>query len=94
MPDEHNEQALTPSAMGPMLMHIAERVLNRPLLLHPAKAEIILHVLEGRLPLDGALTPLSPEANRFLGSSTRPDGRERKYRVRDGTAIVPGRVII
>ena len=89
MPDEHNEQALTPSAMGPMLMHIAERVLNRPLLLHPAKAEIILHVLEGRLPLDGALAPLSPEANRFLGSSTRPDGRERKYRVRDGTAIIP-----
>jgi len=89
MPDENNEQAMTPAAMGPMLMHIAERVLNRPLLLHPAKAEIILHVLEGRLPLDGALAPLSPEANRFLGSSTRPDGRERKYRVRDGTAIVP-----
>lgn len=89
MPDENNEQALTPAAMGPMLMHIAERVLNRPLLLHPAKAEIILHVLEGRIALDGALAPLSPEANRFLGSSTRPDGRERKYRVRDGTAIIP-----
>lgn len=89
MPDETNEQALTPAAMGPMLMHIAERVLNRPLLVHPAKAEIILHVLEGRLPLDGALAPLSPEANRFVGSSTRRDGRERKYRVRDGTAIVP-----
>jgi signal peptide peptidase SppA len=89
MPGETNEQALTPAAAGPMLLHIAERVLNRPLLLHPAKAEIILHVLEGRLPLDGALAPLSPEANRFLGSSTRPDGRERKYRVRDGTAVIP-----
>jgi signal peptide peptidase SppA len=88
MAHETGEPALTP-AVGPILLHIAGRVLNRPLLLHPAKAEIILHVLEGRLPLDGALAPLSPEANRFLGSSTRADGRERKYRVRDGTAIIP-----
>jgi signal peptide peptidase SppA len=90
MPEEHEENSLVPAQSGPILMHIAERVLNRPLLMHPAKAEIILHVLEGRLPLGGSgLEPLSPEANRFLGSSTRPDGRERKYRVRDGTAIVP-----
>jgi signal peptide peptidase SppA len=90
MPDEHDNHSLVPTQSGPILMHIAERVLNRPLLMHPAKAEIILHVLEGRLPLGGSgLEPLSPDANRFLGSSTRPDGRERKYRVRDGTAIVP-----
>jgi signal peptide peptidase SppA len=90
MPEDTNEQWRVPAADGPTLMHIAERVLNRPLLLHPAKAEIILHVLEGRLPLGtAALEPLSPEANRFLGNSTRPDGRERKYRLRDGTAIVP-----
>ena len=90
MPDEHEEQSLVPAQSGPILMHIAERVLNRPLLMHPAKAEIILHVLEGRLPLGGSgLEQLSPEANRFLGSSTRPDGRERKYKVRDGAAIIP-----
>lgn len=85
-----DEPAIHPAADGPMLIQIADRVLNRPLLLHPAKAEVILHVLEGRLPLNGsALAPLSPDANRFLGSSTRPDGKDRKYRVRGNTAIVP-----
>lgn len=83
--DEHIQTA----AEGPILFRIAERVLNRPLLLHPAKAEIILHVLEGRLPLDAGLAPLSPEANRFLGKSSGLDGRDRKYRVQDSTAIIP-----
>lgn len=77
------------AAAGPLLLQIAERVLNRPLLIHPAKMEVILHVLEGRLPLDGALAPLSPEANRFLGSATAPDGKRRTYAVQNGTAIVP-----
>lgn len=80
---------ISPAAEGPTLFRIAERVLNRPLLLHPAKAEIILHVLEGRLPLDAGLAPLSPEANRFLGNNARLDGRDRKYRVQNGTAIIP-----
>ncbi len=85
-----DEPSISPAADGPLLIQIADRVLNRPLLLHPAKAEVILHVLEGRLPLNGsALAPLSPDANRFLGSSTRPDGKDRKYRVRGSTAIVP-----
>ena len=64
-----------PAQDGPTLVHIASRVLNRPLLLHPTKAEVILHVLEGRLPLDGvALADLAPDANRFLGRNVRADG--------------------
>ncbi len=34
-----------------MLLRIAERVLNRPLLIHPDKIPLILSVLEGRIPL-------------------------------------------
>ena len=75
---------------GPTLMQIASRVLNRPLLLHPTKAEVILQVLQGRLPLDGAqAAPLSPDANRFLGSWYGEDGRARKYAVANGVATIP-----
>jgi len=34
-----------------MLLRIAERVFNRPLLIHPDKLPLILAVLEGRIPL-------------------------------------------
>jgi len=34
-----------------ILLHIAERVLNRPLLVHPDKVPLILSVLQGRLPI-------------------------------------------
>ena len=72
------------------LLHIADRVLNRPLLIHPVKAEVILHVLEGRLPLDGApLAPLSPDANRFLGSNARQDGSWRLNKAATGVAVIP-----
>lgn len=84
-----DETTLQPAADGPLLLRIAERVLNRPLLLHPAKAEVILHVLEGRIPLEGHLSALSPEANRFLGSATSMDGRPKRYRVQNGAAIIP-----
>lgn len=67
------------------LMRIADRVLNRPLLLDPAKAEIILAVLEGRIlpgaqedgegaAASGVLDSLkSPpaDASRFVGNNTR-----------------------
>ncbi len=69
---------------GPVLLNIADRILGRPLLMHPQKVEVLLHVLEGRLPLNGALAPLSPEANRFLGSKT----------TRGGTAVVDKGVAI
>lgn len=69
---------------GPSLLHIADRVLNRPLLLHPGKAEVILHVLEGRIPLgDAALSPLAPDASRFVG-----ERRGGLSRVDGGVAII------
>lgn len=34
-----------------LLLHIADRALNRPLLIHPDKLPLILGVLEGRIPL-------------------------------------------
>ncbi len=75
---------------GPLLLHIADRVLNRPLLIHPSKAEVILHVLEGRIPLGGgALAPLPPDANGFLGSNRREDGTVRMNRSHAGAAIIP-----
>ena len=80
----------TPAHDGPTLVHIASRVLNRPLLLHPTKAEVILHVLEGRLPLDGvALADLAPDANRFLGRNVRADGSFKLNRADNGVAIIP-----
>lgn len=84
------ETMVTPASAGPMLMQIASRVLNRPLLLHPTKAEVVLQVLQGRLPLDGAQAgPLTPDANRFLGSWYGEDGRSRKYAVVNGVATIP-----
>lgn len=65
------------------LLQIADRVLNRPLLLDPAKAEIIFAVLEGRiLPnaesdgLDEASPASDLGANRFVGSTAR---KQRQY---------------
>lgn len=76
--------------MSDFLFHIADRVLNRPLLLHPNKAEVILHVLEGRLPIgERQLAPLSPDANRFLGTQAREDGSWRYTRAQSGIAIIP-----
>lgn len=66
---------IRPAAPGPTLFRIAERALNRPLLIHPHKAEVIMQVLQGRLPLDGgSLAALTPEANRFIGSYRRENG--------------------
>ncbi len=80
----------TPAQDAPTLVHIASRVLNRPLLLHPTKAEVILHVLEGRLPLNGAaLADLAPDANRFIGRNVRADGSFKLNRADNGVAIIP-----
>jgi signal peptide peptidase SppA len=76
---------LAPAMPGPSLIHIADRVLGRPLLLHPTKAEVVLHILEGRLPLDGALAPLGPEANRFTGNNITRNGTTVRQ---DGVAII------
>ena len=65
---------------GNFLPMLADRVLNRPLLIHPAKAETIYSVLEGRISL-GAFADddkPKPDASRFIGSHDREDGRSRR----------------
>lgn len=79
---------------GLLLPHIASRVLNRPLLLHPAKVEVILDVLAGRIWVGGpafSATPVAapaPEASRFFGTALNDDGSRLPYRVQGGTAII------
>jgi signal peptide peptidase SppA len=71
-----------------LLARIADRVLNRPLLIHPQKAEVIAYVLGGRIGLDDVLRP-SPEANRLFGEPRAPDGGERAwYNIVGGAAVV------
>lgn len=71
------------------LFHIAERALNRPLVIHPDKAAIITDVLSGRIGIDGPdLGALSPEANRFFGSNRREDGSYSTARIAGGVAVV------
>ncbi|TIP38616.1 MAG: S49 family peptidase [Mesorhizobium sp.] len=69
------------------LIHIADRVLNRPLLITRDKAEVILSVLAGRIGIN------APEASRFEGASVVEDenGARRAvpYRVtREGVGII------
>lgn len=77
------------------LLHIADRVLNRPLLIHPDKAAVILAVIEGRIGVDAAeltagagdrLAALTPpiEASRFVGQ----DQRGGYSRTADGVAVI------
>lgn len=78
---------------------LADRIWNRPLLIDPGKAEVILAVLEGRLlptlgngegaaieGLDGLAS--RPDASRFYGSSTRAQGRSGLTRAVGSTAII------
>jgi signal peptide peptidase SppA len=81
-----------------MLMRIADRALNRPLLITPDKAEVIISVLSGRIGVS------SPEASRFEGDSldrdengnlqiiTNNDGqrqiKKKPYNVSGSTAII------
>ncbi|AGT09468.1 S49 family peptidase [Paracoccus aminophilus] len=72
------------------LYQIADRALNRPLLLHPDKAAIILDVLAGRIGVDGSGPgPLTPEASRFFGSEKRDDGSYKMNRAAGGVAAIP-----
>lgn len=74
------------------LHHIADRLLNRPLLIDPAKAEVIFAVLEGRLPISpGAaaeIEQLTPEANRFVGTRAREGRGYGLTRMSGGVAII------
>jgi signal peptide peptidase SppA len=73
---------------GPSLAQIAGRVLNRPLLLHPDKADLILHVLQGRIGIE-PLSTRDPQANRFVGTYRRDKGGIGSMRVENGVAILP-----
>lgn len=72
----------------PNLLHVADRVLNRPLLITPEKAQVIMSVLAGRIGVT------SPEASRFEGDSIVRDDRgravgEKPYRVTEyGVGII------
>lgn len=68
------------------LIHIADRVLNRPLLITRDKAQVVLSVLAGRIGIE------APEASRFEGTSVVEDAtgarRSVPYRVANGVGIV------
>lgn len=69
------------------LIHIADRVLNTPLLVTREKAQIILSVLAGRIGVN------SPEASRFEGSSIERDETgmpvgSKPYNLSNGVAII------
>lgn len=65
---------ITPAPRGPMLVHLADKLIGRPLLMHPTKTEMWLHVLHERIGIGAdQLEPLSPDANRFIGSRYRND---------------------
>lgn len=76
------------------LLHIADRVLNRPLLITRDKAQVIMSVLGGRIGIDA--TAFAPDANRFEGEwadekdpHTGKRTRSLPYKVtKDGTAII------
>jgi signal peptide peptidase SppA len=80
--------------MPGQLLRLSERLLNTPLLIHPAKAQIILGVLSGRIGLDAGLFNdeeggEGPEASRFVGSTRRADGSASLSRTVEGVAIIP-----
>jgi signal peptide peptidase SppA len=79
------------------LAHIADRVLNRPLMIMPDKLAIISSVLEGRLGVE-AVAPTAdvpiPDASRHVGTyeidPASSTGAKKPYRTTaDGTAIIP-----
>ena len=78
--------------MPGQLLRLSHRLLNTPLLIHPAKAEIILGALSGRIGLDASLFETeedTAEASRFVGSARRADGSTSMTRTADGVALIP-----
>jgi signal peptide peptidase SppA len=85
------------------LAHIADRVLNRPLMIHPDKLGLIASILDGRIGIDGAdlgkdvgdVYRDGPEASRYVGQfeaadPNDPKGGRKPYRTTaDGVAIIP-----
>jgi len=79
---------ISQAATGPTLAQIASRILNRPLLLHPDKADLILHVLQGRIGIE-PLSTAGPDTNRFIGSHRRDNGSVSSMRLANGVALLP-----
>lgn len=91
--------------MANYLAHIAERVINQPLLIQPEKLEMIAQVLEGRINIDASgLLPKpdaesveapKPEGSRYVGEFAPADpsdprkGRKPYRTTAEGTAIIP-----
>ena len=80
----------------PHLLRLAARVFNTPLLVLPSTAAVIATVLAQRVGLGAPLDEVEfsalverpvPEASRFVGQRTGPDGQARPYKLADGTAI-------
>jgi signal peptide peptidase SppA len=83
--------------MSHHLAHIADRVLNRPLMIMPEKLAIISSVLEGRIGIE-AVAPSAdvqiPDSSRHVGTyeqdPAKPEGVKKPYRTTaDGIAIIP-----
>jgi capsid assembly protease len=85
-----------------ILIHIADRVLNRPLMITPEKLAIIAQVLEGRISIDAselvteseASTEPSPHASRYVGNAepsdpSNPKSARKPYRQANGVALIP-----
>jgi signal peptide peptidase SppA len=85
-----------------ILVHIADRVLNRPLMILPDKLALIASVLEGRIGIDATeLNEIeavhlkdAPEASRFVGNCELADPLDPKsvkpYRTnKNGVAMIP-----
>jgi signal peptide peptidase SppA len=80
--------------MAGQLLRLSDRLLNTPLLIHPAKAQIILGALSGRIGLEASLFSAedgmdAPDANHFTGSARRTDGTTSMMRTADGIVIIP-----
>lgn len=85
------------------LAHIADRVLNRPLMILPEKLAMIASILDGRIGIDAAdlkdisadLLRESPEASRYIGrfepvDANDPKSARKPYRTTEnGVAIIP-----
>lgn len=71
------------------LLHLADRVLNRPLLLEPAKAAMVADVLAGRIGLGaGPAVAADPTLSRFAGRHARLGGGFGLNPVDRGVAVV------
>lgn len=84
---------------GKYLLHIANKVINRPLMILPEKLGLISSVLDGRIGIDaselssavGQFERPEVEGSQFVGSVEKDaDGKRKAYRTTaDGVAIIP-----